>query len=89
MDFPTTNVPFAAYLTAAQKLKLLRIESTHKTATLFFNDPNNEGPSLELSFLAGEALVPASAYNSQLRALRRSIEIKLAEARKLQGASRG
>jgi hypothetical protein len=88
MPFTTTNVPFATYLIAAQKLKLLRIEATPTTATLVFDDPNNEGTSLELAFLSDQALVPARAYNAQFRALRRSVEIKLAEARQSAGVSR-
>lgn len=89
MQFRTTNVPFAAYLVAAGKLSLLHIEANPKTATLVFDDPNNEGTSFELAFLSDHALVAARAYNSQFRALRRAVEIKLAEARQSEGVSRG
>jgi hypothetical protein len=85
MEFSTTNLPFSAALVAASKLKLLRIDATPTKASLVFEDFSNEGSSLELEFLSGQLLVPASAYNVQLRSLRRSIEIKLAEARKSGG----
>lgn len=81
MEFATNNVPFAASLVAAHKLRLLRVEATPKTATLIFDDPCNQGTELELAFLADEVLVPARTYNAHFRALRRSIEIKLADAR--------
>jgi hypothetical protein len=89
MEFLTTSVPLAAYFVAANKLKLLRVEATPKTASLVFDDPDNQGSALELAFLADEALVPARSYNAQFRALRRAIEIKLALAREAQGANRG
>lgn len=83
MEFPVSNAPFAAYLTTSKKLNFLRIEATPKQAILIFDDPNSEGPQLELSFLTGTVLVPPALYNTQLRAVRRMIEIKLAEARKV------
>jgi hypothetical protein len=82
MEFSTTNLPFSAALVAASKLKLLRIDATPSKASLIFEDPSREAPALELEFLSGQLMVPASAYNVQLRSLRRSIEIRLAEARK-------
>jgi len=88
MEFRTTSIPLAAYLTAAEKLELLRIEATPKTATFVFADPHQEGSTLELSFLSGSALVSATTYNTKLRALRRSAEIRLAEARTVEGVER-
>lgn len=82
MEFGTTNLPLAAAIVAANKLALLRIDSTDKQATLVFDDPDSEGSAHELAFLSGHLFVPANQYNMQLRALRRAIEVKLAAARK-------
>jgi hypothetical protein len=49
---------------------------------MVFVDPSEHGTSLELDFLAGQLMVPASQYNIQLRSMRRQIEIKLAAAKK-------
>jgi|HubBroStandDraft_6_1064221.scaffolds.fasta_scaffold3076931_1 hypothetical protein len=81
MEFSTVNLPLAAALTASSKLKLIRIDATPTRATMVFDDPQEIGSSLELEFLSGQFMVPASAYNIQLRAVRRQIEIKLAAAR--------
>jgi hypothetical protein len=81
VEFCTTNLPFGAALTASTRLKLLRIDATPTKATLVFDDPSGIGTSLELEFLSGQFMVPASQYNVQLRAMRRQIEIKLAAAR--------
>lgn len=81
MEFCTTNLPFAAALTASTKLKLLRIDATATKATLVFDDHSGIGTGLELDFLSGQFMVPASQYNVQLRAMRRQVEIKLAAAR--------
>jgi hypothetical protein len=88
MEFPVRSAPLAAYLIAAQKLPLLRIEANTQFATLIFDDPDEAGIELEYRFLSDEALVSAQAYHLALRAVRRKIEIKLAEARKLQGGAR-
>ncbi len=82
MEFRTTNLPFGAAVVAGSKLKLLHIEATSTQATMVFDDPSNLGTTLELDFLSGQLLVPASQYNIQLRAMRRQIEIRLAAARK-------
>ena len=85
MEYRTTNLPFAAALTAGNKLPLLRIEATATQATMVFGDPQDLGTEYETQFLSGQLLVPASQYNIQLRGLRRSLEIKLAAARKIGG----
>jgi len=86
MEYSTVSLPFAAAITASAKLKLLRIEATAKRATMIFDDPEQIGSSLELEFLSGQYLVPASQYNVQLRSLRRQMEIKLAAARAKEAA---
>lgn len=84
MEFTVTNAAFAAYLVASKKLNLLRLEVlTPQIARLVFDDPENAGVALELDFLSGTAMVPATTYHHALRSVRRSIEIKLAEARRL------
>jgi len=85
MDYCTTNLPLAAAIIAASKLKLLRIDATLTQATMVFEDPSDLGTALELDFLNGQLMVPASAYNIQLRAMRRQVEIKLSNARKIGG----
>lgn len=86
MEFCTTNLPLAAAITAGTKLKLLRIDSTPTQAVMVYDDPSEIGTSLELEFLSGQFMVPASQYNVQLRARRRQVEIKLAVARKKEAA---
>ncbi len=81
MEFPVQNNSFAAYLIATQRLRLLRIEATVRGSNIIFDDPKNEGAAIELEYLAG-AVVSAVSYQNCLRTLRRSVEIKLAEARK-------
>jgi hypothetical protein len=88
MEFCTVNLPLAAAITASTKLRLIRIDATPTRATMVFDDPGEIGTSLELEFLSGQFMVPASAYNIQLRALRRQMEIRLAAARAKEG-SRG
>lgn len=81
MEFVTRHMAFAAYLLAAKQLNLIRVDASPITAVLVFDDPDHLGPELELAFLSDHALVPAAAYHAQLRALRRTIEIRMAEAR--------
>ena len=86
MEFRTTNLPLAAAITASTKLKLIRVEADPKQAVMVFDDPSGIGTDLELEFLSGQFLVPASQYNVQLRAMRRQVEIKLAAARTKEAA---
>jgi len=81
MEFRTTNLPLAAAITASTKLKLIRVDADTKQAVMVFDDPLGIGTDLELEFLSGQFMVPASQYNVQLRAMRRQVEIKLAAAR--------
>jgi hypothetical protein len=81
MEFCTTNLPLAAAITASTKLKLIRVDADTRQALMVFDDPSGIGVDLELEFLSGQFMVPASQYNVQLRAMRRQVEIKLAAAR--------
>jgi hypothetical protein len=81
MEFRTTNLPLAAAITASIKLRLIRVDADVKQAFMVFDDPSGVGTDLELEFLSGQFMVPASQYNIQLRAMRRQVEIKLAAAR--------
>jgi hypothetical protein len=81
MEFRTNRLSLAAYLLATKSLTLLRIENQDPNAVLIFDDPNNQGPDLELSFTSGEALVPAVSYHAHLRSLRRKIESAMASQR--------
>jgi hypothetical protein len=85
MEFRTTNLPLAAAITASTKLKLIRVDADTKQAFMVFDDPSEIGTDLELEFLSGQFMVPASQYNVQLRAMRRQVEIKLAAARTKEG----
>jgi hypothetical protein len=67
MGFRTTNLPLAAAITAGAKLKLIRVDATATTAHMVFDDPGEIGTGLELKFLSGQFMVPASQYNVQLR----------------------
>jgi hypothetical protein len=81
MEFRTTNLPLAAAITASIKLRFIRVDADVKQAFMVFDDPSGVGTDLELEFLSGQFMVPASQYNIQLRAMRRQVEIKLAAAR--------
>ncbi len=83
MEFPVKNSAFAAYLVAAKKLNLLRIDADRSGVVLIFDDPSGTGAQLELEYLSGAALVSALAYQNSLRAVRRSVEIKLAAIRQV------
>jgi hypothetical protein len=85
MEFCTVNLPLAAAITASTKLKLIRIDATPTRATMVFDDPLGIGTALELEFLSGQFMVPASQFNIQLRAMRRQMEIQLAAARTKEG----
>jgi len=86
MEFRTTNLPLAAAITASTRLKLIRVDANTKQAFMVFDDPSGIGTDLELEFLSGQFMVPASQYNVQLRAMRRQVEIKLAAARTKEAA---
>ena len=79
--FHTRDLAFAAWLLAANKLPLLRIETPQRQiAIMVFSDPQQVGDSLEVAFRSG-ATVPAFAYHTQLRALRRMIDARLGGGR--------
>jgi hypothetical protein len=52
-----------------------------RRAEFIFDDPDGRGKPLEMKFLAGKALVSASAYHHQLRNLRRAMDEKIVAAR--------
>lgn len=79
--FTTRDLAFAAWLLAAAKLQLLRIETPERhIAIMVFSDPQQIGAFLEVAFHSG-ATVPAAAYHAQLRSLRRMIDARLGGTR--------
>ncbi len=79
--FHTRDLAFAAWLQAANKLQLLRIETPQRhMAVMVFADPQQVGDSLEAAFRSG-ATVPAFTYHIQLRSLRRMITERIGGAR--------
>lgn len=80
--FTTGSLPFAAFLVASASLQLIDIELLDpRRASFVFDDPQNRGSALENQFLAGLAMVSASAYHSELRRLRRAIDERIYAAR--------
>jgi hypothetical protein len=87
MEYTTRSLPLAAFLVAARKLKLSRVEATSHAAFFVFDDPNHNGADLEAEFLSGQAIVSASGFHAQLRRLKSRAVEKVAEA-KQQGGER-
>jgi hypothetical protein len=89
--FITSDMALAAYLLTAKTLKFVKI-IPHGTAPaeICFDDPEDIGQQIELAFLNGDALVSAPAYHSNLRAIRKSIQVAMARQNPgFKGVNRG
>jgi hypothetical protein len=73
--FKTEDLPFAAFLHAARKLRFLGCESLNGNGRIafVFADPNSEGAKLQIEFESG-AECPAVALYDSVRHLRRVMD---------------
>lgn len=72
MRFCTEDLPFAAFLCATRKLRLIGCEYVNGNGRVafVFSDPNGEGPGLQIEFESG-AECPAAVFYDSVRHLRR------------------
>ena len=72
--FSTEDLPFAAYLHSARKLRFLTCQVSGSDRVAFvFADPNKEGDQLHLNFESG-AECPAATFYDSIRHLRRVMD---------------
>jgi hypothetical protein len=86
MQFKTTSLPIATYISVGRKLKFLAVEPLEQTATRWvyvFADSENIGPSLEIEYRNG-GQVPAAEFQERYKAL--SLTLQLARAKRSGGA---
>ncbi len=75
MRFCTEDLPFAAFLCATRKLRLIGCEYVNGNGRVafVFSDPNGEGPGLQIEFESG-AECPAVSFYDSVRHLRRVMD---------------